>query len=78
MSVLKVGRDNNLNKLTRREKFGIQSADLLMEAAHQTYNAERGRKMVLACIKRLQTRIKELQPKKATPEYKEARYERRK
>jgi hypothetical protein len=45
-----------------------------MEAAHQTYNADRGREMILACIKRLQSRIHELQPKLATPEYKEARY----
>jgi len=45
-----------------------------MEAAHQTYNAERGRKIVQACIKRLQIRIEELKPKKATPEYKKARY----
>ena len=65
-------------KLTRREKFGIQSADLIMEAAHQTYNADRGRKMVMACIERLQTRIHELQPKQATTEYKKARYGKKK
>jgi len=65
---------HKLKKLTRREKFGIQCADLLMEAAHQTYNVGRGRKMVEACIKRLQDRFNELQPKKATPEYLKARY----
>lgn len=61
-------------KITRREKFGIQCADLVMEAAHQTYNAGRGKKIVNACIERLQERIHELQPKKATPKYKKARY----
>jgi len=45
-----------------------------MEAAHQTYNAGRGKKIVNACIERLQERIHELQPKKATPKYKKARY----
>ncbi len=63
-----------MKKLSRREKFGIQCADLVMEAAHQTYNAGRGQKIVQSCINRLQKRIDELQPKKATPEYKEARY----
>lgn len=49
-----------------------------MEAAHQTYNVERAIKMVNACIDRLQERIHELKPKKATPEYKEARYGKKK
>lgn len=66
-------KGDNLKK-SRRKNFGIQCADLVMEAAHQTYNAGRGRTIVESCIKRLQERIDELRPKKATPEYKEARY----
>jgi hypothetical protein len=49
-------------------------ADSIMEAAHLTYNAPRGRKIVQSCIDRLHERIEEIQPKKATPEYKKARY----
>lgn len=49
-----------------------------MEAAHQTYNSGRGKKIVNACIDRLQERIHELKPKKAASEYKEARYGKKK
>ena len=59
---------------TRQEKLGIMFADAVIEAAHQTYNAPRGRKIVETCIKRLQERIEEIQPKKAKPSYKQARY----
>jgi hypothetical protein len=60
--------------LTRSEKLGRMFADLCMEAAHQRYNAPMGIAIVNACIKRLQERIGEIKPKKATKEYKEARY----
>lgn len=49
-------------------------ADSIIEAAHQTYNAPRGIAIVGACIKRLQERLPEIQPRKADPEYKKARY----
>ena len=45
--------------VTRQEKLGIAFADAIIEAAHQTYNAPRGRKIVLACIKRLEKRFPE-------------------
>ena len=60
--------------LTKAEEFGIVMADGIMRAAHLTYNAPRGIKMVEACIKRLQERKGELKPKKADPAYKKARY----
>jgi len=61
-------------KETRAEKFGILQADAILEATHLTYNAKRGQQMIKACIKRLQERLPELQPKKAHPDYKKARY----
>ena len=61
-------------RATRAENFGEQMADAIMEAAHLTYNAARGRKMVNSCIDQLNNRIHELRPKKADPEYKKARY----
>ena len=61
-------------KKSRATIAGEMQADATMEVAHLTYNAARGRKIVEACIRRLQERIGELQPKEATPEYKEARY----
>ncbi|MCK5614853.1 hypothetical protein KAR91_74010 [Candidatus Pacearchaeota archaeon] len=60
--------------MSRQEKFGIQLADTIMEAAHLTYNAPRGRRIVEACINRLRERLDEIKPKKADPKYKEARY----
>ncbi len=59
---------------TRVSAFGIALADVVIEAAHLTYNAPRGRKIVEICIKRLEERIIELQPKKAEVKYKKARY----
>lgn len=56
------------------EVFGIKMADAIMSASHLTYNAPRGVKMVKACIARLQKRLSEIVPKKATPAYKKARY----
>jgi|WetSurMetagenome_2_1015567.scaffolds.fasta_scaffold404832_1 hypothetical protein len=64
----------NKNKTTRQESLGILFADGIMEAAHQTYNAARGRAIVESCIKRLQMRVNELQSKPADPAYKKARY----
>jgi hypothetical protein len=61
-------------KETRAVALGRLLADVAMESAHLTYNAQRGMKIIKACIERLQERIDEIQPKKATPEYKEARY----
>ncbi len=60
--------------ITRQDKLGIAFADTIIEVAHQTYKAHRGRKIILACIKQLQARFGEIQEKKATPEYKKARY----
>jgi len=67
-----------MSEKTRPELFGILQADAIMEASHLTYNAPRGRKMVRACIERLEERIEELQPKKADVDYKKARYSDRK
>jgi len=63
-----------MRKGTRVDAFGISLADVVIEAAHMTYNASRGRKIVEICIKRLQERIGEIKPKKADPDYKRARY----
>lgn len=59
---------------SRAEKFGIMQAEVVIESAHMTYNAPRGIKIVEACIKRLQEKIGEIQPRKADPAYKKARY----
>lgn len=61
-------------KKSRAEIAGMMLADAVMEVAHLTYNAPRGTRMITACITRLQERIGEIQPKEASPEYKEARY----
>ena len=63
-----------LKEKSRAEIAGEMQADAIMEVAHLTYNAARGRRMVETCIKKLQKRISELQPKEADPKYKEARY----
>lgn len=62
-------------KLTRQEKLGILFADSIIEAAHLTYNAQRGRKIILSCIDRLNKRLNEIKPRKADPIYKKQRYE---
>jgi len=62
------------NKETVAEKCGKHLADSIMLVAHATYNAPRGRKMVLACFRRLQERLTEIQPKKADSAYRKARY----
>lgn len=56
------------------ETLGKEFADVVMRAAHMTYNAPRGRKIVQICIKRLQERLSEIKPQKAKPSYKRARY----
>ncbi len=63
-----------MNKLTQAEAFGKAQADAVMRAAHMTFNAPRGKAMVLETIKELQKRVQEIQPKKATSAYKKARY----
>lgn len=63
-----------MKESTRQELLGIMFADGIIEAAHQTYKASRGKAIIKACIKRLQERSGEIQPKKADPNYKEARY----
>jgi hypothetical protein len=63
-----------MKKITRADEFGISQTDAIMHAAHMTYNASRGKRMVEVCIKILQKRINEIQPKKADPKYKKARY----
>ena len=64
----------NNGKKSRAEKLGIMLADSIMEVAHLTYNAPRGKKIVQTCINRLQERLGEIKPVPATPEYKKARY----
>jgi hypothetical protein len=59
-------------------KLGRDFADVIMSSAHMTYNAPRGIKIVRSCIERLQERIDEIQPKKATLTYKIARYGKKK
>ena len=61
-------------EMSRGEIFGVMLADIVIEAANITYNAERGRKIINACIKRLNERKNEIVGKEATPEYKKARY----
>lgn len=63
-----------MEKKTRAEVCGIALADAVIEAAHLTYNAPRGIKIVKSCIKRLQDRMGEIQSKPAEPRYKKARY----
>jgi len=63
-----------VKKPTRQDTLGIKFADCIIEAAHQTYNAPRGKAIVEACIKRLQERLPEIQPRKADPKYKKSRY----
>lgn len=59
---------------SRAEKLGIMLADSIIEVAHLTYNAPRGKKIVETCINRLQERLSEIKPIPADPNYKEARY----
>ena len=63
---------------SRAEKLGILLADSIMEVAHLTYNAPRGKKIVETCINRLQERLNEIKPIPANPKYKEARYGKKK
>jgi hypothetical protein len=63
-----------MKKETRATDFGVSLADMVIEAAHLTYNASRGKVIVQSCIKQLQNRIHEIQPRKAKPSYKKARY----
>lgn len=63
-----------MEKISNAEELGIAQADVVMKYAHMMYNAGRGRKIVETCIKILQERIDEIQPKKADPKYKKARY----
>jgi hypothetical protein len=63
-----------MNNRTDPETFGLALADVVIRAGHSTYNARRGKKIVESCIKSLQERLSEIQPKKATPAYKKARY----
>jgi hypothetical protein len=64
-----------MEKISNAEELGIAQADVVMKYAHMMYNAGRGRKIVETCIKVLQERICEIQPKKAEPAYKKARYD---
>lgn len=65
-------------KKSEAEVFGEMLADVVMKAAHLTYNAPRGKKIVETCIRILQERISEIKSKEATPEYKQARYGKKK
>ena len=64
-----------MGKISNAEQLGIAQADVVMKYAHMMYNAGRGKKIVKTCIKILQERIDEIQPKKANPKYKKARYD---
>lgn len=59
---------------SRAKALGNSIADNIIEAAHLTYNAGRGKALVETIIKRLQERVDEIQPKKAKSAYKKARY----
>lgn len=59
---------------TKAEILGRAFADTIILSAHMAYNAPRGVAIVRACIARLEERIIEIQPKKADPRYREARY----
>lgn len=63
-----------MEKNTRIEAFGKALADVIIDSAHLTCNAPRGRKIVEVCIERLRERINELKSKKADSKYKKARY----
>lgn len=63
-----------MEKKTRVDAFAKALADNIIEAAHLTYNAQRGKRIIEVCIARLQERVSEIQSKKADPKYKEARY----
>lgn len=63
-----------MEKISKAELHGKALAEVVMLAAHNAYNAPRGRKIVATCIEILQKRIEEIQPKKADPKYKKARY----
>lgn len=63
-----------MEKKSRATAFGVSLADAVIEAAHLTYNAARGKVIVKSCIARLQERAHEIQSRKAKPSYKEARY----
>lgn len=62
---------------TKAEILGRSFADTIILSAHMAYNAPRGVAIVKACIARLQERIGEIQPKKADPAYKKARYDKK-
>lgn len=63
-----------MGNVSRAKALGIAIADNLIETANLFYNAGRARIFIMVIIERLQERINELQPKKADPEYKKARY----
>lgn len=63
-----------MKKMSNAEDLGIAQADVVMKYAHMMYNAGRGKTIVETCIKILQKRINEIQPKEADPKYKKSRY----
>ena len=63
-----------MEKMSNAEELGMAQADVVMKYAHMMYNAGRGKRIVEVCIEILQKRIHEIQPKKADPKYKKARY----
>ena len=67
----------NKKNLSRGEKFGIAEADGIIETACLTGDVSMAVKMIESCIKRLQERKGEIQPKKADPKYKKARYDKK-
>ncbi len=69
-----MSKEKIMKEKTRAEAFGVEMADAVMNAAHLTYNASRGRMMISSCIRQLQARIEEIKPRKAKPSYRKARY----
>lgn len=63
-----------MEKETRSEFLGRMLGTIVIEIGHQRFNASQGRKIEETCLKTIQERIDEIQPKKADPKYKKARY----
>ena len=60
--------------MTRRQMAGAKMADAIFELCNMMYNVNTAKGVIYACIDRLNKRLPELKSKKATPDYKQARY----
>ena len=59
---------------TRIETFARKAANVVIRTGSMTLDVSVGRKIIDSCIKRIEERINEIQPKKADSKYKKARY----